>query len=668
MNLNRLPPVPMPRQTSELSDLLPKLEEALNHGRDLLCHQRGSHGHWDGHLSSSALSTATAVSAIQAYLVSPGCPHQERSRWESLRDRGRQWLVRQQNPDGGWGDTSLSFSNISTTALAWAAMPPEDDVYVAAADACENWLRKAITLATGIEVTAISPQHLATAIRERYGKDHTFSVPILTALALQGRLGPLPEAWRLIPQLPFELAAFPRAWYAMLSLPVVSYALPALIAIGYVRFHHVRNWNLPWVGFRRAVSGRVLRILREIQPTSGGYLEAIPLTSFVSLSLIGAGLSEHPVVRDGLAFLERSVREDGSWAIDSNLATWATTLSVSSLQANNSNTVPQTTLSGDDQRRIREWLLAQQYREVHPYTRAKPGGWAWTDLSGGVPDADDTPGALLALSLLDDGSPDVLSAALSGSKWLWEIQNADGGIPTFCRGWGTLPFDRSSADLTAHAIRAWVRWFPRMPVSAQLRIAQALDRGIKYLLRTQRAEGAWAPLWFGNQHATDQENLVYGTSRVLSAGSALHATDRLSAPFADACRRASLWLLKVQNRDGGWGGAAQTPSSIEETALAVDALCNSLPLPPAENSTGHEPWADSIWSAIIRGCHWLLERTESGRKFPASPIGFYFAKLWYFETTYPLVYSLTAWHRVIVAARESLPQHEQEGPSGDTVS
>ena len=56
------------------------------------------------------------------------------------------------------------------------------------------------------------------------------------------------------------------------------------------------------------------------------------------------------------------------------------------------------TLSDEQQHRTRAWLLAQQHRQVHPYTRAAPGGWAWTDLSGGVPDADDTSGALLALA------------------------------------------------------------------------------------------------------------------------------------------------------------------------------------------------------------------------------------------------------------------------------
>ena len=40
-------------------------------------------------------------------------------------------------------------------------------------------------------------------------------------------------------------------------------------------------------------------VLRSIQPASGGFLEATPLTSFVSMSLIAADQAEHPVVATG---------------------------------------------------------------------------------------------------------------------------------------------------------------------------------------------------------------------------------------------------------------------------------------------------------------------------------------------------------------------------------
>src|SRR5439155_23987313 len=55
---------------------------------------------------------------------------------------------------------------------------------------------------------------------------------------------------------------------------------------------------------------------------------------------------------------------------------------------------------------LRSWLQRQQFTQRHPYTGAAPGGWGWTDLPGSVPDADDTSGALLALSHLIDAVED----------------------------------------------------------------------------------------------------------------------------------------------------------------------------------------------------------------------------------------------------------------------
>src|SRR5205814_4678124 len=118
--------------------------------------------------------------------------------------------------------------------------------------------------------------------------------------------------------------------------------------------------------------------------------------------------------------------------------------------------------------------------------------WAWTDLPAGVPDADDTPGAMLALRHLGE-SEETRAAARAGVVWLLDLQNADGGIPTFCRGWGALPFDRSSADLTAHALRAWLAWYDHLP-KLQHRIHHGARRAWQFLTRTQRPDGGWAPL------------------------------------------------------------------------------------------------------------------------------------------------------------------------------
>ena len=68
-------------------------------------------------------------------------------------------------------------------------------------------------------------------------------------------------------------------------MPVVSYAIPALVAIGQARYFHAPPRNpitrlVRWLSINRS-----LKVLRRMQPDSGGYLEATPLTSFVVMSL-----------------------------------------------------------------------------------------------------------------------------------------------------------------------------------------------------------------------------------------------------------------------------------------------------------------------------------------------------------------------------------------------
>ena len=75
-------------------------------------------GHWTGELSSSPLSTATAIAALE--LVQRQQPERA-AEFQSLIEAGLHWLIQHQNPDGGWGDTVLSHSNISTTALVYAS-------------------------------------------------------------------------------------------------------------------------------------------------------------------------------------------------------------------------------------------------------------------------------------------------------------------------------------------------------------------------------------------------------------------------------------------------------------------------------------------------------------------------------------------------------------------
>ena len=592
-----------------------QFNESLGALKNRLLLERGGDSYWTGELSSSALSTATAVCAIAVY-------DKEQSR--ELVIGGLDWLSANVNVDDGWGDTIVSFSNLPTTLLCWSAFAfsPERGKYAEVVAKAEAWIVE--------RIGSLEPAAIAKAVEEQYGKDRTFSVPILTMCAIAGRLGEAGDCWTHVSELPFELAVFPHFMFKMLRLSVVSYALPALIAIGMVRFNSLRPAN-PFLRVVRSLSRkRVLKRLERIQPANGGFLEATPLTSFVSMSLVAAGLRENPVAGKAVGFLAESVRADGSWLIDTDLATWVTTLSVNALGAGEDY---DSDLTAGQREAIVEWLLGQQYTETHPYTNSPAGGWAWTDKMGAVPDADDTAGAVLALSKLKGDGDRVLAAVTNGIKWLMSLQNRDGGIATFCAGWTKLPFDCSAPDLSAHAIAAITAWQGRLDEQFAAKATNAVVRMIDYLRDVQREDGAWVPLWFGNQHTGAQDNPVYGTAKVLSCVGGIDACSELMSKATD-------YLVGCQNENGSWGGDVGCVSSVEETSLAVDALCTVC-------LGDRSRMSSEIEDAIVKGCRWICGQISEDGSVNPSPIGLYFASLWYYEKLYPVAFAVSALNKAL---------------------
>ncbi|MEY4567358.1 MAG: Squalene--hopene cyclase [Planctomycetota bacterium] len=656
-------------------DLRRKLHDSYQQARqDLWAQYEGSH--WSGQLSTSALSTATAISALSIVTksLSQYLQPAERSldfevqtrQYRNLIQRGATWLLDHQNTDGGFGDTDRSHSNIATTLLVLAAWKLADFDQIAG-EKCQGATKRAWEY--------VEQQGKWAGLKRRYGKDKTFVVPILTNCALAGLV-----PWNQVAALPFEMAALPQSWYRFVRLPVVSYAIPALVAIGQAKFFHDRPRN-PMIRYIRSLAIEPSRkVLQKMQPHSGGYLEAVPLTSFVLMSLASIGCHQHAVAKKAIQFILDSVLEDGSWPIDTNLATWCTSLSLLSLHReqqpqDDANAVqsgslsddrfklypkeapPTQTSTGELPQETIQWLLNCQHRTRHPFTGAEPGGWGWTNLSGAVPDSDDTPAALLALRSIFDlqkhrmspaAQNEILAAVKLGIAWLLNLQNSDGGWPTFCRGWGTLPFDRSGTDLTAHALRALDAWtcpsnlnLLSLSTAQQRRIERANQRGLRYLLKHQRPDGSWLPLWFGNQDDSAEDNPIYGTSKVLLALSETRYC-RSVGSAQQASKSGLQFLLSSQNDDGGWGGGPSVPykipqtvqspdirSSVEETALAIEALL----------SHGSTPLGDQ---SIMRGLIWLSEAVDRGYHQLSWPIGFYFAKLWYYEKLYPLIFSVSA--------------------------
>jgi squalene-hopene/tetraprenyl-beta-curcumene cyclase len=196
-------------------------------------------------------------------------------------------------------------------------------------------------------------------------------------------------------------------------------------------------------------------------------------------------------------------------------------------------------------------------------------------------------------------------------------------------------------------------------------IDKAIEKGLGYLREHQRDDGAWLSLSFGNQDNPNGENPVWGTSRVLIALADLGYQD------SDLARRGVEWLCRVQHDSGGFGPivsrlpqrAVQTLSkegpdtafngpSIEETALAVTALLRIGAASDSERRT------------VERGLAWLIEGINNGRHLSPAPIGLYFARFWYYERLYPIIFATGALQAAAaaMASAERTDSHHQPTP------
>ncbi len=590
-------------QTDEMIDAL----------RERLLEKRPSDGSiWRGKLSSSAISTSVSVFAL--YMV-------DKEKYASYIRGGQAWLMETMRSDGSWGDSVESPSNMTATLLTYASLcaigaPPEKT---------KEYLTEKFGGSTD--------QHIIEGVMAYYGKDLTFSAPILVMCALAGVI----SSWNKIPQLPFEVSVLPQKLFRFFRLPVVSYAIPALIAVGILRYKKGKKNILSPI--RESFINKSLKVLVKLQPLNGGFLEAAPLTAFVAMCMSGAGYRDHIATQRGADFLITTVREDGAWPIDTDLAGWVTALSVRAL--------------GDDikdKQVLAEKIKRNAFAFSHPFTGAKEGGWAWTDLSGAVPDADDTSGALVVLHILLDGvyCPEVGK----GIEWLLALQNADGGMPTFCKGWGKLPFDRSSPDISAHSILAFQLWHDALPDGLQEKCKTSMLRMLKWMRSIQAADGSWIPLWFGDQDAKDERSPVYGTTMTV---------EYLAGSEESMAREMALkglsYILSAQNADGGWGGAKDVPSKVTLTARALSALAEwALKLKVPEFKVPGSKFKvlglgfqapDSefeiqIAESMNRAFDYLYRKYETGKIYEREPIGLYFSRLWYSEELYNITFVLNA--------------------------
>ena len=271
------------------------------------------------------------------------------------------------------------------------------------------------------------------------------------------------------------------------------------------------------------------------------------------------------------------------------------------------------------------WLVPLQVLDVRGDWIARrpdvrPGGWAFQYANPHYPDLDDTAVVVMAMDRAQwVRSDSTFQTPIGrGREWILGLQSQNGGWGAFDADneylyLNNIPFsdhgallDPPTEDVTGRCVS----------MLAQLgeSDSQVVREGIEYLRRTQLADGSWYGRW--------GMNYIYGTWSVLCA---LYAAG--VSPDAPEMRKASEWLVSIQNADGGWGedgtsykleyrGYEPATSTASQTAWAVIGLIAA--------GAGHHP-------ATARGIDYLV-RTQG-------PDGFW-AEEHYTATGFPRVFYL----------------------------
>ena len=676
-------------------------------------------GYWPGQVCSSPVATAAAVSALvmshrqdsddvlRESAAGDGQVIQQLVQGDlsELLFESVHWLAKRQNRDGGWSDCEGAPSNIAATMQVQAAfrltgIPAKYADLMVRAD-------QFVAVQGGI-----------TGLRRQVGKSKSYLAPILACCAEADMI-----PWRNVPTLPFEWLALPQRWRQEIHLPVSRYAAPIVLAVGLAKLHNDPPRNPVTRLLRRSLRAKALAALARFQAADDSFLASPLVTAYVVMGLASMGCQEHAVVARGVEYLLSCVRSDASWAVAANRTTMNTTLALDGLgsvnwasarddwfelhdvderqaashwqdTATTNDTVPdlptitaasaaalsdsgshpvQATLGVTEQ--SIEWLLRTQQPGQSALSDAPAGGWGTSDATGAEPNTVATGRALAALAAAYRPQIAIRAridrAAMMGASWLLEMQNEDGGWPTYCREDDAEPMDGSGVDPTAEALRALAMWQRiwkcgphRHPHASQTalcaRIGQALERGTSYLETQQQEDGSFIPLWFGNEHQARHENPVMGTAQVLAACAELGCLD------SNLAKRAAAWMLSTQHASGGWGPprspvdysdnerdsnfrswreneALSKFCSVEETAAAVSAL---IPL------TVQSP---ALERGVSRGLTWLTNAVEQDLHRQPAVVGYYLARIWYYERLYPLAFAAGALSRAMSALTPAVP-------------
>ncbi|MED7928416.1 squalene--hopene cyclase [Nonomuraea sp. LP-02] len=573
--------------TLETRDVLTGAEHALQSACDHLLGLRSPEGWWKGELQTNVTMDAEDLLLRQFLGI----------RTEPDTAEAGRWIRSQQRADGTWANFHEGPADLSTTVEAYAALrlagDPPDAAHMRAA-------RGQILDMGGIEASRVFTR---------------------IWLALFGEW-----PWRRLPVMPPELMFLPP-WFPLNIYDWACWARQTIVPLTVVtacrpvrrlpfdlaelrtgreprrasgggwekafcvldRALH-RYERRPSPILRRAALTRAINWITARQEADGSWGGIQPpwVYSVIALHLAGYRL-DHPVMTRAIKGLDRfTIRDESGRRLEAcQSPVWDTALAVNALlDAGTPADHPAVTGAA-------AWLLREEITTTGDWAVRRPGlppgGWAFEFDNDGYPDIDDTAEVVLALRRLD--VPGVRPAIERGVRWMAGMASSDGGFAAFDADndrvlCTKLPFCDFGAVIDP----------PSADVTAHVVEALAkerpgspeLRRAVVWLLKAQERDGSWFGRWGANH--------VYGTGAVVPALVAAGVN-----PGHSSVRRAVAWLERHQNDDGGWGEDLRSyrdpawigrgASTASQTAWALLAL-----LAAGERSP-----------AVENGVRWLVE-------------------------------------------------------------
>ncbi|MFA6029059.1 MAG: squalene--hopene cyclase [Elusimicrobiota bacterium] len=635
------------------------LEEAIRKSQEaLLRRQNTEDGYWLADLRADTTIDSDTVMLLN-FLGRGDSPKVRRY---------ANFILEQQNADGGWPIYRNGPSEISATvkaywALKFAGRGPEEPSMRRA--------RERIAKLGGIH------------------KVNTYSKFYMAMWGLYD--------WRGVPSIPPELMLFPNWFYfniyemsswtraIVVPLTIIWSERPTLVCPPHARLdelfpdsrrhiplseavppHEVVSWTnffLLWDSLLKGMEGRgghwirtwALRLaedwmLERLQDSDGlGAIYPGIVNTIMAMKALGYPDSD-PRLKKQIEHLETLELDRGPDKIEMQPCVspvWDTAISLIALAE-----------SGLDRRHpalvsAARWLISKEIRRAGDWRYTNPagpiGGWAFEFNNAFYPDIDDTAMVMLALRHVDLDEADAHlreKACLRGLHWLLSMQSRNGGWGAFDKDntkyiFTKIPFADHNAMIDPPTVDVSGRVLEFLGYIGYDESYPAVHSSVEFLLAEQEEDGSWYGRWC--------VNYIYGTWQSLRGLAAIGYD--MGAP---EIQKAADWLESVQLPDGGWGETCATyddparkgegPATPAQTAWAVMALmaAGRSDSPAVERGVEHliatqrpdGTWDETEYTGTGFPRVFYLEYTLYRDNFPLLALGHYRSELQRLKTSF----------------------------------